>query len=311
MSLSEDTMRRLAFIRYLYQKAVNESRQPEPMMYSSILGFHDAVELFLQLASEKYGVGSKKTEFMGYFDLLKDHVPPDGLAQRESMKRLNSTRVELKHNGTWPSSSSVEGFRASVSNFFQDNTELVFQISFDSISMVNLVAFVEAREYLKIATHHIENNAVDEALCNLIVAFEEMLKKYESNKKARWGRDPFFFGEEIYDNSTELMRDEREDEDLSKFVENVSKSIDAMQEAIKIISLGLDYRKYIKFKLLVPSHTRTRGGKDSFAFYPGAPYSSIEECQFCLDFLIESALTLQEFDFEIENPYRREMGKEE
>ena len=79
------------------------------------------------------------------------------------------------------------------------------------------------------------------------------------------------------------------------------RSIEALQEAVKILSLGLDYRRYVKFRLLTPYVIRfgekykVIRTKKSSKRIPTA-----EDVHFCIDFIIESALTLQEFDFEVE-----------
>jgi len=81
----------------------------------------------------------------------------------------------------------------------------------------------------------------------------------------------------------------------------VIRSIEALQEAVKFLSLGLDYRRYVKFRLLTPYVVRfgekykVIGTKRSPKWIPTA-----EDVHFCIDFIIESALTLQEFDFEVE-----------
>ena len=51
-------------------------------------------------------------QFMQYFDLIDATLQPTGqrLEQREGMRRLNSARVELKHNGTLPSTRAIDGF---------------------------------------------------------------------------------------------------------------------------------------------------------------------------------------------------------
>jgi hypothetical protein len=48
--LNESIMKRLAFIRHLYDVGMEQSRQPEPMCAASIMTFHDCGELFLQLS---------------------------------------------------------------------------------------------------------------------------------------------------------------------------------------------------------------------------------------------------------------------
>jgi hypothetical protein len=45
--LDEPTSRRLSFIRYLYTQAFEQANQPEPFCAASVLGFHDAIEMFL------------------------------------------------------------------------------------------------------------------------------------------------------------------------------------------------------------------------------------------------------------------------
>lgn len=96
-------IKRLAFIKYLYKLAVDQSKRPEPLCSASILTFHDAIELFLQLASEHLNVGKQQPSFMEYWDLISQKLSNQELTQKESMRRLNRARVALKHHGTLPS----------------------------------------------------------------------------------------------------------------------------------------------------------------------------------------------------------------
>ena len=47
------TMGRLALIRLLYLQGLEQSRLPQPVVYSSVLTFHDTVELFLGLTADR------------------------------------------------------------------------------------------------------------------------------------------------------------------------------------------------------------------------------------------------------------------
>ena len=117
-------------------------------MGSAVLTFHDAVELFLSLAAEHLNVGRSSLGFMEYFEVLKAPLGQD-LAQKESMRRLNSARVGLKHSGTLPSKMSIEGFRASTTEFFETNVPTVFSVDFDSISLVDLVSGSAAYQHIR------------------------------------------------------------------------------------------------------------------------------------------------------------------
>ena len=78
-------------------------------------------------------------------------------------------------------------------------------------------------------------------------------------------------------------------------------SIEAMQKAIKILAFGLDYRKYIKFRLLIPE-PMWFGGDDMPKVHLSNNATIYQnDLDFCVGYLIECALKLQEFDFEIED----------
>jgi hypothetical protein len=114
--IDKPTMQRLAFIKYLYSVAVEQSRQPEPLGDASILSLHDSVELFLQLATQHLDAQrtskQRDADFMGYWGALNEKLPAPGLAHKESMRRLNDERVGLKHRGTFPSGTAIESLRS-------------------------------------------------------------------------------------------------------------------------------------------------------------------------------------------------------
>lgn len=301
--LHESFMQRLAFIRYLYNMAVEQSRQPEPLGAASILTFHDSVELFLQLACEHLNVETKKNlGFMEYWDLLAPKLADDKLTQKVPMRRLNDTRVSLKHHGTLPSTLTIEGSRASVTNFFEENTPLVFGIEFGSISMTNLVKCAEARSSLEEASRLIQEGKPEDAIDKIAVAFVQLVGDYEKSGQTWYGHSPFYFGKDLKLETSFSMG--IEDRKAASFVDNTNRRIGALQGVVKILSLGLDYRRYVKFIRLAPHVTRFPGG-DSGDRYEIArlrktELPSIEEYRFCYDFVIDSAIRLQEFEVGVE-----------
>lgn len=296
--VTDVTMQRLALIRYLYTSGVEESRRPEPLNAASILTFHDSIELFLEVASEHLDVGGKNPAFMEYWELLKPKLPGDGLTQKESMRRLNKSRVALKHHGTLPSRLDIEAFRATTTNFFEENAPLVFGIEFDAISMLSLIEDPNARSTLEQADLllRLEGDR-EEALDMIALAFNQLIDGYEDSKRGRLGRSPFFFGGSLTFLDSFFMR--VEDRKLAEFIDKTKESLEAMQTAMKVMSLGLDYRRYAKFRLLTPRATRMIGGDYSIHRFKRDEPPSVGDCRFCYDFVIETAIHLQEFDFEV------------
>lgn len=311
MILDKTGTRRLAFIRFLFNHAVGQSKKSEPLSSASLLTFHDAIELFFGLSCEHLEVtGSReKTYFNEYWDLIAGGLNGTRLTQEASIKRLNKARVALKHQGTLPSKLDVEAFRVNATNFFEENTPIVFGIQLYDVSLIELVQYEKARDYLKEAERVLKENEREDALDNVACAFEQLIRDYESTKIGEFGRSPFFFGRDMTFLSSFFLGFHRpmagsgfDRDGMGEFVDKVKESLLSLQGAVKILSLGIDYRRYIKFKLLTPYvsfdehgewaiNREMRGSK-------GIPTE--EDVQFCIDFVIESAISLQELDFTLE-----------
>lgn len=305
MSLDQSVVKRLAFIKYLYQTAVSQSHAPSPLSCASLLTMHDAVELFLQLASEHLNTGTAHPGFMDYWDILNKKLAPDGLEQKESMRRLNKARVALKHHGIFPSDLDIESFRASTTSFFQDNTRLVFSVALEEVSLIEFVSLESAREKLKEALDQIQGGDTLAALDNIALAFTKMIADYEDRKRNKFYTSPFYFGKSMTFLSSfhmgfsggSLSSPERK---FSEFIDNVKESIEAIQDAIKMLALDIDYRKYSRFKMLTPHLTRVMSGEWVIdRRFKEDEKPSQEDARFCLDFAIESALALAEFDYTV------------
>jgi hypothetical protein len=294
---SEAVTRRLALVRYLHSIAVQQSQRPEPLGLVSILMFHDAVELYLQLASEQSNVSKPGLGFMEYWTLLEPEISQE-LAEKESMRRLNKARVDFKHYGILPSRLEIEGFRASVNNFLETMTPILFGIEFTSITMVNLVQCAEARASFIESTKLSEQGKYEEALDKIAVSFVQLIDDYENRKRTTFGASPFSFGESFDFLNSFFMG--IKGGDFARFVDKVGDSIEALQDAVRLLSLGLDYRRFAKFRLSTPPVRKIVGGGYTIGRIAREKPATNDECGFCYDFVIESALRLQEFDFEVE-----------
>ena len=128
----------------------------------------------------------------------------------------------------------------------------------------------------------------------------------------KFGQSPFFFGADMESISGSSLELDTFNE-LPKIVDKFKESIGAIQKVIKILSFGIDYKKYVKFAIFMPILIPIMGREEPIVQFP--PNQTIEisdkEFEFAYNFIIESALKLQEFDFEIKelekenkiNPY--------
>lgn len=294
----DKAIERLAFIKYLYNVGVEQSRKPEPFCWASVLTFHDAIELFLELSAEYLDVSKrvKELRFPQYWDLLNPILKrkeKDELTQKIAMDKLNETRKAFKHHGTPPSKSAIDDCRINTTNFFEENTPTVFDIEFSEISLIDLIQYENSKKSLKQAQKLLNSDRKKDALCKAAISFIQLIDDYENKKKDEFGRSPFFFGTEWEPVDRTFIR-----------------QFKALQDAVKILSLGLDYRRYSRFRLLTPTVLRIVGGKYKIQWIKQdlERIPNTEAVQFCIDFVIESAIILQEFDFEVKPRKRRTLA---
>ncbi len=304
--LSTATMQRLAFIRYLYSVGIEQTRQPEPMAAIAILSRHDAVELFLHLVAEHRNVNlGKRPDFTDYVGLIAAEIKPDRLGQAAAMKRLNSARVELKHSAILPSRHPTEQLGGDTTRFFEDNSPLIFGLSFHDISLVDLVSCELARMRLKVASEKLATDDTAAAMVAIATAFGQLTDDYEKRASTRYGKSPFSFGES-FDFDSSFSRGRQQDpfaaQGQAQFEDKLMSAVVALQNAMKAFALGLDYRRHATFQRLTPVIRRMWGGRYTAAIGQGLADSptwppSPESCRFCFDFVIDVALRLQDFDF--------------
>lgn len=303
--LDPSVIRRLAFIKYLYRVGVQQSKAPEPLANAALLTFHDAVELFLQLSAEHLNAEAKKNqEFIGYWPLISQKmVSENGLSQQESMRRLNAARVSLKHSGTHPSKADLEAFRATTFNFFEDNVYAIFGLHLSDVSLIAFVQPESASERLRCAEKLMLESSFDEASAEVAIAFDEMISDYEARKRDRFHRSPFAFGRNIgHKPSFELQSLSGRGtggREIARYLDSMHESISAMQKAMRVIAFGIDFRRYSRFQSFTPSLIRTLDGTYHVHDMGGEPRTK-GMLQFCVDFVIESAIQLREFDYDVE-----------
>ena len=253
MTDSNIIIQRLAFAKYLIHKGNIESANAEPLSSVSILNYHDALEFAFDIVLTDKGISMNGLSFMQYFDKINEWLRTNGrteISLRPSLEKLKDRRVNLKHKGIFPSKTDIEESRITANNLFEELCRNIYGLDIKDVSLVELIANERVKELIKEA---IENYSSDQkiAIEKISLAFEFLLRDYESSKTDFLTNSPFFFGENTTFLSSFHMGLDRGDK-LTPFVDKTSESIGAMQKAIKILAFGFDYKKYIKFRLMIP-----------------------------------------------------------
>lgn len=72
---------------------------------------------------------------------------------------------------------------------------------------------------------------------------------------------------------------------MGNFIDWTNESLTAIQEIVKIIGFGIDYRKYAKFKLLTPYIMSLVGG--TYSIQRKEEKQSVDDVKFCIEFVIK------------------------
>jgi hypothetical protein len=297
-------LERLAFIRYLFVSAVEESKKPAPLAGKAVLTFHDSIELFMQLVSEQPGVQGAKPR-MNFDDYWKMQPASGQLHRLNLMGKLNSLRVGLKHHGIQPSKADIEDLRSFTELFLEENTQSVFGLDFASISLTHLVHEDKIRDRLIEAEKHIGNQKFGEALGEIAVAFEEFVSLYGSQRLdlIRGAMLSSHMESQVNIRSPHsVIGSSKPNPALYDALDNqfsaVSDAFEEVYDVLKFLALGVDFGQYSKFERLTPFVTTYFDGNNprGFAYHvehSGTAQPSLEDCLYCFDFVIENVLRAQ------------------
>ncbi len=289
---TELVSRRLSLIKFLFIQGTELSKRSGLVAGFSILSFHDAVEMFLKLVAEKKNIKSQQ-KFTQYFEKIPE------LTLQEPMSTLNKMRVNLKHHGIMPDKEGVSECRMICKEFFEENCPGFFNVEFGKISLLDLLKFKKAKEYLEQSQNQLNEGNFRDSIKYSAFAFDELIEEYKSNKMGFYRNDPFKVADSL---SSPLGHPRLSDKPLSKefqeFTRDINTRFEAIDKMLQINALGLDYKQYIKFDILTPRRYRT--ANDSFVASENEQVNStFENAEFCFNYVIESGITIQQVDFEL------------
>lgn len=278
---TEEIHRRLAFLKYLLSTAEGLSRKGHPTSAVGLLLLHDAVEMLVDFACTNFEVVRDKELKKAWGDLKAKGI---NLTHLSAINKLNLSRVNLKHHGVSPSSGDLESFRVIAYNFYEETCLNLFGLDFKTISLSDLIADPRVQARVKTSEMLFAQSQPLLALEELGIAFEELV-------------DLFIYGDSHYPNHHfslgyeigELSGTERH---AQPELASVILAVNQMRHPLQLIMMGIDYKKYNRFRLTVPKARRLANG--SYHVFPWRPdVPSTEACEEAVLFVIEAALNLQ------------------
>lgn len=305
-----DIIKRLAYIKLLYRIGVEQSKQAEAIAFSSVLTIHDAIDWFMTLACLKNSIteaqklaaliakdakrkGKTNVYLMDYFTILSS------LKHEADVNNINSLRNNLKHKFILPSQSGISETVNTARAFFEDNTKAIFSLDFHDISIIDLISSKEIKRLLINAVDFQNKNDTESCVMEISKAYYEL---WQIDVEFIRSRKQFSYIDiySIPHLQIPQLGDKPEIQMLKLYIDSIinayNKNFQELNDSMKIFALGIEYRKLLKFKSLIPPTSI----KDSSGVYHVTKLNNLntiteDDLTFAIEFLVDCTLHVEKF----------------
>ena len=293
LELTEADARRLAFAQHLIMRAHEDARLPSALNAAAVLSAQDAVEMVLIVISQALDLDPNKYQFMAFWEAFAKRGLE--LPYKESMRRLNDCRVAIKHRGSFPSSFDIERVVADAEAFVGDSIACAYGADRAVEGLFGFITYEGVREHLRKAKVHLEEHERTASVEESALAFDELLNEYWGTRYMGPGSSFSFNKFGRFDAASSWVPGGYGFKDLRNHVDKTVKTAEAMDGALRVLSLGLNMDSYMVFKSLTPSVFHFAGGRTECYWLAETQESaelSDDPADWCFDFAFEAALEL-------------------
>lgn len=310
-NLKKNNLERLAYIKYLHKVGSEKSASNEAISFTAILNFHDAIDWFMILACVEKGITDevvnkllntkpkatqKKLDslyLMDYFKLIPE------LKHQIKIKKINDLRNNLKHKFIIPSKQDILESLESSTDFLIDNTNEIFKLDFNKISLIDLINNLELKILLKNAVELKEKNEKEDCLIQLSRAFYELLqldRGYLRKEKKFSYMDIYSIPHLHIPQTSKIPEIITLQRYIRSIVDSYNRNFQELNDSMKVFALGIDYRQYLKFKSIIPATNIKRSDGEYVTLKPrNIENINIDDLDFCISFLFECTLEVEKF----------------
>lgn len=277
--LPPDLLERLTYSKYMLDRAYDLwHRRADLEMALAISLAHDSAEMLMRGIADhehvRLGDG-----FLAFWDAMNQKTgkePP----HKGQMDRLNTARGGFKHKGILPSASIADDLLPITKSFCEEATEMFLAIKYDEISLADLIAHTQARNYLKEAEAAMAAKNTAEALTALGNAFDVLLRDAAKKNEIGLLADDFRL--------PSFVRDQ-----VGSILDKIADQLTDLNDTVNMLALGIDPIRERKFAAITPLRQRSASGNVTVIWHRPPETIDPSAWDFGYRFVLESALRLQ------------------
>lgn len=290
------TLQKLALAKQLFQHAVTQaSHDTVTSRILAVMSFDLSIETLMRTAVAS--LDATRTPADGFagliqqLDSLLSSASLGSLPDRGSVIQVHSVRNDVQHRARQPSSIEVSDARTYTRDFMRKTVQIVWDLSIDSVSLVDLVNHQTLREYLANAERHFHDREFTLSAEQACIAVTRAIGYVEDSIV---GRLPDFLGGFAMQDSFGRPAHSHDSREMLRAFER-------MRDTVLISTLGLNYPDQARFRQLAGSVVFTMDGK---AHHRGVkPDLSESEAEFVLAHAIGAVQQIEATVGSIEQPF--------
>lgn len=298
MALTADllALRKLAIAKQVYLDATRQRTKPSPTArLIAVVEYDMAIETVLK--TTLVALNAKKvpaSDFPGLVQQVAAAMTTElstELPRAAAIQHVRNTRNAAQHEGRLPTSAEEDECHVIARGFLEDLLTLVWDLSFDAVSLVELIADASSTERLTEGQAALGARDHRAAVEKAGEALEWALMRV---KNALVGRSDAWARAILTEDSFGKPKASRE----------LATSIQRTQETVLYIALGLDYGDLVRFRVIAGSTSFYIGG--GAGHYGIKDELDVSDAEFALAYASEAIVQIEARVGSIDKPFGRD-----
>jgi len=298
--LDQITRKKLILVKQLYHTAAAQStaRYSAVSRILAVIGLDLAVETALKTVVSVLDARQQPDKTFGALiqqandKLEKAGYPP--LPDEANIRHVHSIRNDAQHKARYPTESDAVDCRIYVRDFLEKLVNQLWAISFEDISLVDLVQDARTREFLSKAEEVLVRGnykeAVRQAHTGLMWATVCVRRKLFRGYVNLLEDFDFMDYENIIDGQTA----EAIQEAFAPIREEISGELDSIRDTLFYAALGMNYAGLVRLRLIVPE--RIGFDQNGNPFYQESLFQqdvNEDEARFAFHYCLDAVLLIE------------------
>jgi len=291
------TRKKLILTKQLYQQAIiqSKSHHSDVNRLISVIEFDAAIESLLK--SILWTLDSSKTppdKFQELIQQCNNLLTKNSLSSLPDLSHIqwiHSIRNDAQHKAKLPSIDNVSDCRTYTRDFIEKVMNDVYGISFENISLIELIKHEKIRQYFINAESFVKKGESQKAVQEAATGLEWALIYVKTS----------LVGDTSHFTSAFITEDSF---GKPKSDSNLFRAFKKMQETVLFLSLGMNYREYIQLKQITGQISITLDGNSHF--HNMQEIITSEESDFVFSYSINTIIQIENFVQDLEAPFGKE-----